>query len=139
MLSMKAQYGLRAMMILAQHSGQYLQCREIAAEGEMPRKFLETILNDLKRAGLIVSRRGALGGYTLGRSPAHIAAGDIVRSIDGALAPLTHAGEGTSGYAIDKMIGRVRRAIADVLDHTSLLDMRETDSHVRIEPEDQAE
>jgi Rrf2 family protein len=130
---MKAKYALRALLILAQHSGQLIGSRQIADEGDIPHKFLEAILAELKQNRVVESRRGTLGGYTLTRSPAHIAAGDIIRIIDGPLAPIRCAS--VTAYApcedcpdvaacsIRKMMLRVRHAIADVLDHTSLHDM----------------
>jgi Rrf2 family protein len=87
MLSQKARYALRALYVLAaKPHGATVMIAEIAAEARVPRKFLEQILLDLKRRGIVHSRRGKLGGYTLGKPPEKITFADIIRTIDGPLA-----------------------------------------------------
>ena len=87
MLSQKARYALRALYALAaKPAGTPIMIAEIAAEARVPRKFLEQILLDLKRRGIVHSRRGKLGGYALAKSPDKISFADIIRTIDGPLA-----------------------------------------------------
>jgi Rrf2 family protein len=88
MLTQRSRYGLRAMLMLAREArgGPPLPMSRIAAEAQVPRKFLEIILAELKGANLVVSTRGKQGGFHLAR-PAHlISFGDIIRVIEGPLA-----------------------------------------------------
>ncbi len=90
MISQKAKYAFKALIHLArQPMGATVQIDEIAREAGVPRKFLEHILLDLKRRGLIVSRRGRAGGYAMLKSPAEITLGQVLRAIDGPIAPLS--------------------------------------------------
>ena len=88
MLTNKAKYGLRAMCALAHSDGVRLQARSIAAQAKVPEKFLESILVDLRRAGFVDSRRGSHGGHALARPAGEIMVGDLIRAIDGPLAPV---------------------------------------------------
>ena len=87
MLSQKARYALRALFLLARRpSGQSVTIAEIATEARVPRKFLEQILLELKKRGMLHSVRGKHGGYTLGRPPGKISFAEVIRAIDGPLA-----------------------------------------------------
>src|SRR5690242_2970183 len=87
MLSQKARYALRAMMVLAETpAGTPLMTSEIATRGVVPKKFLEQILLALKAAGLVYSTRGRAGGYALAAAADQIDFAAIVRAIDGPLA-----------------------------------------------------
>ncbi len=133
MLSMKAKYALRAMMVLAKNEKKLLQTKAVAKEADVPQKFLEAILLDLKNHGLVASKRGMLGGYSLSKPADVITVADIVRITDGPLAPIRCASitayqrcddcpdEGTC--AIRHVMKDVRVAISDVLDKTTLQDM----------------
>ena len=89
MLSQKAKYALRALLALAeQGDGEPMLISEIAERHSLPKKFLEQILLDLKHHGLVQSRRGRSGGYTLLKPASEISFGQVVRIIDGPLAPL---------------------------------------------------
>ena len=135
-LSKRGEYGLRAMMVLAapapDGSNPALQIREIAEREQMPAKFLEQILLALKNAGLLHSKMGVGGGYHLAKEPAEISLGQIVRVLDGPLAPVKCVSqmayepcgcpdEETCGLRL--VMADVRNAIADVLDGTSLADV----------------
>lgn len=135
-LSKRGEYGLRAMMALAapQPDGEVpvLQIREIAQQEQIPAKFLEQILLSLKNAGLLHSKMGVGGGYHLARAPKEISLGQIVRVLDGPLAPVKCVSqmayepcgcpdEETCGLRL--VMGDVRNAIADLLDGTSLADV----------------
>jgi Rrf2 family protein len=86
MLSQKARYALRALVELARAADQQLTAGEIAVRADAPRKFLEAILLELSRRGLVLSRRGKFGGYVLARPPAEISFAEVIRVIDGPLA-----------------------------------------------------
>lgn len=89
MISQKAQYALRALIELAKaEPGEARQIGEIADAQGIPKKFLEQILLDLKHHGILVSRRGKAGGYLLLRPADNISFGEILRIVDGPLAPL---------------------------------------------------
>lgn len=133
MISNKAKYALKAMIILARHPVKQVQAHAIAEQGQIPYKFLETILSDLKNCGLVASKRGAAGGYVLGGNPADITAGDVLRVIDGPIAPLRCAS--VSGYqkcddchdesacAVRNVMMDARIALSNVLDQRTLKDM----------------
>jgi Rrf2 family protein len=89
MISQKAKYALRALVSLAQApKGEPVFISDIAEQQSIPKKFLEQILLDLKRQGVLVSRRGKFGGYQLLKDPEEITFGSILRIVDGPIAPL---------------------------------------------------
>ncbi len=89
MISQKAKYALRALAVLARaDAGDPVQISDIADRQKIPKKFLEQILLDLKRAGFVESRRGKQGGYLLLRPASEISYGEVLRLIDGPIAPL---------------------------------------------------
>ena len=130
MLTNKARYGLRAMCALAQANGTRLQAHAIARQASVPEKFLEAILVELRKAGFVDSRRGQHGGHALTRPADEIAVGDLIRAIDGPLAPVRCAS--LSAYApcadcadpercsIRALMRETRSALATVLDGCSL-------------------
>jgi len=133
MLSMKAKYGIRALMVLAKNEKKMLQIKTIAAEADVPQKFLEAILLELKNHGFVGSKRGIFGGYFLSRPINEITVGSIVRLIDGPLAPIRCAS--VTAYqkcddcvdevtcAIRKTMVDVRNAISGVLDNKTLKEL----------------
>ena len=89
MLSQKAKYALRAVLMLAERFGAQtppVAVSEIAEREQIPQKFLEAILVELRDSGILESRRGRYGGYSLQRPPAAISFGEVIRAIDGPLA-----------------------------------------------------
>jgi Rrf2 family protein len=87
MLSQKVRYALRALVELARAGAdRQLTAGELAVRADAPRKFLEAILLELSRRGLILSRRGKFGGYTLAKPPGEVSFADVIRFIDGPLA-----------------------------------------------------
>ncbi len=132
-LSKRGEYGLRAMMHLASCEPQAsVQIKEIAASEQIPVKFLEQILLTLRHAGLLHSRMGIGGGYYLARPAAEVTLGQIVRILDGPLAPIRCVSqmayepcacpdEKTCGLRLVML--DVRNAISDILDRTSLADV----------------
>jgi Rrf2 family protein len=88
-ISQKAKYAFKALVVLAKRGrGESVQTDEIAEVGAIPRKFLEQILLQLKASGLVESRRGRAGGYLLAADPAAISVSQVLRIIDGPIAPL---------------------------------------------------
>jgi Rrf2 family protein len=87
LLSQKARYALHALIVLAEHGdAEPLQIADIAEEARVPRKFLEQILLELKKRGIVRSTRGRAGGYLIGKAPKDISFADVIRVIDGPLA-----------------------------------------------------
>ena len=130
-VSQKGLYALKALMLLARrYPAEAVKIRSIAAEEELPEKFLELILLELKRARIVESVRGAKGGYRLKRPPSKIFLGEIIRTIDGPLAPFGDA-ETLRGLverdakhrALFRVLLAVRDAAAGILDHTSMADI----------------
>ena len=135
-LSKRGEYGLRAMIMLAtpgpDEQPVVLQIREISQHEQIPAKFLEQILLSLKNAGLLHSKMGVGGGYHLAKPPGEITFGQIVRILDGPLAPVKCVSqmayepcgcpdEETCGLRL--VMSDVRNAIANLLDGTSLADV----------------
>jgi len=130
-ISQKGLYALQAMMMLARHHRQgAIKIRDIAYEEVLPEKFLELILLELKNARMVESVRGAKGGYQLRREPANIALSEIIRLIDGPLAPFGDADQlrelidrDPDHRALYQIFLDVRDAAARILDHTTLADL----------------
>lgn len=85
-VSAKGDYAVRAVVGLAAAHPERVSALALAEAYEMPRKFLETVLGDLRRAGIVASSRGNEGGYTLRREPSQITVGEVLRVVDGPLA-----------------------------------------------------
>lgn len=130
-ISQKGLYALQSMMMLARHYNQgAIRIRDIAYEEELPEKFLELILLELKNARMVESVRGAKGGYQLRRAPADIRLSEIIRLIDGPLAPFGDAEQLRSlidrdaeHRALYQVFLDVRDAAAKILESTSLADI----------------
>lgn len=130
-ISQRGLYALQALIVLArQYPSSLTRIRDIAAEENLPEKFLENILLDLKRARIVASVRGAHGGYQLNRAPTEIFLGDVIRRIDGPLAPFEDAQslrrrveKDPKHRALFQVLLDVRNATAGILDHTSLADL----------------
>jgi len=142
-LSKKSEYGLRALLELTiAHGKTTLQRHEIADRQHIPIEFLEQILLTLKRAGLVASRRGIKGGYTLIKQPREITLGHVIRLLDGPLAPIGCVSKtayqkcNECPYAnktrcpLQQVMGAVRDAIAGILDHYTLADFASNRSEV---------
>lgn len=132
MLTQRAKYGLKALCILArvEPGAPPLAIHDVAERGNIPQKFLEAILLDLRRHGFVASRRGKAGGYALARPAAELPVGDVIRALDGPLAPIPCAS--LTAYrpctdcldppscALRILMRQVRDATAHILDGTSL-------------------
>ncbi|HYD29933.1 MAG TPA: Rrf2 family transcriptional regulator [Azospirillaceae bacterium] len=133
MLSQKAKYALRALMMLAERADDDLVLiSEIAEQENVPKKFLEAILLELRKHGILDSKRGKSGGYRLARSPEQITFGEVIRILDGHLAPLPCAS--VTAYrpcddcgdpatcTVRWLMREVRDSISEVLDRRTLSD-----------------
>ena len=134
MLSKKSKYGLKALLVLADEAGRGpVQTSELAEREGLPKKFLEAILLELKRHGLLQSKKGRGGGYVLGRQPADITVGQVIRVLEGPLALIPCVSqtaymkceecvdERTCGIRL--AMKEVRDATARILDNTTLADL----------------
>jgi Rrf2 family protein len=127
-VSQKGLYALQALMMLARHYNQgAIKIREIAYEEDLPEKFLELILLELKNARIVESVRGAKGGYQLRRPPTEIYLSEIIRLVDGPLAPFGDADSlrelidrDLSHRSLYTVFLQVRDAAAKILDSTTL-------------------
>jgi len=142
MLTKKAKYGLLALLRLAREYGNGpVLIADLARDEGIPRKFLESILVGLKKRGLLESRMGKGGGYSLARPPAQISFGRAVRILDGPLAPIPCVSltayreclecrdEATCG--IRRVMKEVRDANAAILDGTTLEDVLRSEDRAR--------
>jgi Rrf2 family protein len=129
MLSNKGKYGLKAMIHLAGFEGLCLAA-DIAERNRIPRKFLDAILLELKNAGLLTSKKGKGGGFHLARPADKITAGQVIRILDGSLAPIACASRTAyrrcadcpdeDACAIHDLMLDVRDSMALILDRTSI-------------------
>jgi Rrf2 family protein len=133
MLAQKTRYALRALLYLAEaEPGRSVQVADIAATQQVPRKYLELILLDLKKAGMVTSRRGPGGGYVLARKPAEISFAEVIRLMDGPLALVPCASlnfyarcgdcHDEATCAIRRVMARVRTEADRILSGTTLAD-----------------
>lgn len=132
MISQKAKYALRALIALAQAGDRALLISEISEAKRIPKKFLEQILLELKRQGIVNSRRGRNGGYALLKDPSEIFFGQVIRIIDGPLAPLPCLSRTAyrrcedcgdeSACLLRRVFAVTHAATTGILDHTSILD-----------------
>ncbi len=135
LLTSRAKYALRACTVMAElkPSNVWTSAAELAETADVPRKFLEAILTQLRDAGLVESRRGPAGGHRLFAAPETVSAADVIRAIDGPLA-MTPCASATAFRACDDceavetcrlrhLMRRARDAVADVLENCSLLEL----------------
>jgi Rrf2 family protein len=125
-ISARADYALRALCVLAAApQGRAVKAGDIAAAQDIPRTFLDAILVELRRAGLVESRRGPEGGHRLARPPGSISLADVIRVTDGPLAlvrgrrPEQHGYAGPARHLQDVWVA-VRAALREVLELTTL-------------------
>jgi Rrf2 family protein len=135
MLTRKGKYGLKALVHLARMPfGELAFVNEIATANNIPKKFLDAILGELRNAGFVQSRKGKDGGYRLARPATDIKVGHVIRVLDGPLAPIACASRtqyqpcddcDEATCQVRHMMLEVRQAIAEVLDNRSLAQMRD--------------
>lgn len=128
-ISTKGRYALRLMLDLAiNHTGSYIPLKTVAQRQEISDKYLEQIIHQLSKAGFVQSARGAQGGYRLTRLPAQYTIGEILRTVEGSLAPVSCLDCSTPCDKIDSCITiglykKIQDAIDNVVDNTTLEDM----------------
>lgn len=134
MLTAKGKYGLKALVYLASlEKNQTAQSVDIATATNVSKKFLDSILADLRKAGFVDAKKGPGGGYMLARKPKEIEIGNAIRSLDGPLAPIACASRTAyrpckdcrdlKACAVRITMTKVRDAMSKVLDKTTLADM----------------
>ncbi|ADB49748.1 RrF2 family transcriptional regulator [Conexibacter woesei] len=125
----KTDYALRAALELAANDGERpVKAEAIATAQQIPPRFLEKILNDLRRAGIVESRRGVEGGHLLASPADEIAVADVIRAIDGPLANVSGKRPHELSYdgaaeKLPELLVAARAALRDVLDRTTLADV----------------
>ena len=129
-LSAASEYGCLALLAIAESDPDWCKRQQISVRFPIPTSFLEQILRKLTSAGIVVSRRGASGGFRLARPARNILIAEIIRTMDGALAPTRSVSpnfyqstpvEASAAYT--SLFRRVRDAVADILESTTLEDI----------------
>ena len=134
--STRGEYGVRLMVELARHHGTGpVSLAEVAQHESLPRPYLEQLVVSLREAGLVTSTRGARGGYQLARQPSDIRMGEVLRTLEGPIAPMVCATEAphdpdlpaqcarTGFCTVNLLWVRVRDAIGEALDSMTLADL----------------
>ncbi len=134
-LSLRGEYALRALLVLGlRYEEPVVRIQVISKEQNIPKRFLEQILNDLKSAGLVQSRRGVAGGYRLARPPEEMTLAEVVRHIEGALAPVSCVSErfyekcscpDEERCAIRSVMKEIREAIVRIAERVTLAELCE--------------
>jgi len=143
-LSVRGEYALRALLVLGLNYDQsVVRIQTISEQQNIPKRFLEQILNDLKSAGVVQSRRGVAGGYRLARRPEEISLAVIIRHIEGALAPVSCVSErfyekcscpDESRCAIRSVMKEVREAVVRIAERLTIADLCERSRALQQEP-----
>src|SRR5437016_1167889 len=143
-LSLRGEYALRALLVLGLHYAKsVVSIGLISAEQNIPKRFLEQILNDLKSAGLVESRRGVAGGYRLAKPPQQIPLSAVIRHIEGALAPISCVSErfyekcscpDESRCAIRSVMKEIRHAVVNIAERVTIAEMCERAHKLQQEP-----
>ena len=134
MLTAKGKYGLKALMHLGSvPPGKTVLAVDIAEANNIPKKFLDAILGELRNAGIVYSKKGPGGGYILARAPDEIQISQVIRTLDGPLAPIACASrtafhqcddcKDVRACAVRLAMTKVRDAMAEVLDRMTVADM----------------
>jgi Rrf2 family protein len=143
-LSLRGEYALRALLVLGlNYDKPVVRIQAISDHQNIPKRFLEQILNDLKSAGIVQSRRGVAGGYRLAKPPEEITLAAVVRHIEGALAPVSCVSErfyqkcscpDESRCAIRSVMKEIREAIVTIAERVTLAEMCERWRKLQQEP-----
>ncbi len=145
-LTVRGEYALRALLVLGRdylEDDSVVRIQAIADQQSIPKRFLEQILNDLKSAGVVESKRGMAGGYRLRRPPQQITLAEIVRHVDGPLAPVSCVSEryyekcscpDEARCPIRSVMKEVREATVKILENVTVADLCERWRKLRQEP-----
>jgi Rrf2 family protein len=141
-LSQRGRYALKALINLARSDGAARQVSGISADENIPRKFLEAIMSELRRAGLVESARGKSGGYRLARPADLITFGEVIRLTDGPLALVPCVSRNfykrcddcadEAACTLRRVMARVRNEVSEILDRTTLADALKGSGVLRI-------
>src|SRR5438874_8162372 len=143
-LSLRGEYALRALLVLALNYEQgVVRIQRISEQQNIPKRFLEQILNDLKSAGMVQSRRGVAGGYRLAKRPEQISLASVVRHVEGALAPVSCVSErfyekcscpDEARCAIRAVMKEVREAVVKIAERVTIAELCERSRKLQAEP-----
>jgi Rrf2 family protein len=143
-LSVRGEYALRALMVLGLNYDQpVVRIQTISEQQNIPKRFLEQILNDLRSAGVVQSRRGVAGGYRLARRPQEITLATVIRHIEGALAPVSCVSErfyekcscpDESRCAIRTVMKEVREAVVRIMERVTVAELCDRWRRLQHEP-----
>ncbi len=139
-ITYKGDYALKAILDLALNYGKLVTIHELAARADIPIKFLEQVLLDLKKGGFVESRRGKVGGYLLARPTSQIKLGEVIRFIDGPIEPIACVEKGYSGCdnacrcVLRKVWQKVAASISDVVDTVTFEDLANQTRSAKEEP-----
>jgi Rrf2 family protein len=132
-LSLRGEYALRALLVLGlKYDRAVVRIQTISEHQNIPKRFLEQILNDLKSGGFVESKRGVAGGYRLARDPQNITLAAVVRHIEGALAPVSCVSEkfyekcscpDESRCAIRSVMKEVREAVVAITQRVTIAEL----------------
>lgn len=129
-ITYKGDYALKTILDLSLHYGDNpVTIHDLAKRADIPLKFLEQILLDLKRGGFVESRRGKVGGYLLAKGPSEIKLGDVIRFIDGPIEPISCLEKGYSGCndiyrcVLRPIWQKVVHATTDIVDNVTFADL----------------
>jgi len=129
-ITYKGDYALKTILDLAAHFGNGpVAINDLSRRLDIPTKFLEQILLDLKRAHFVESRRGKIGGYSLAREPGQITLGEVVRFIDGPIEPIAcvdkkYSGCHDAGCCVFRAVwNEVSNSTARIIDHLTFADL----------------
>jgi Rrf2 family protein len=144
-ITTKGDYATRALRDLALHYGSGpIPIDQIAVRQSLPVRYLEQLLLTLRRAGILQSKRGVKGGYTLAKPPAEITLGAILRAVDGPVEPISCLAEAPrkpcpreAVCALRGVWSDIHRAVAAIVDHTTLQDICDPSQAVAAGPDDQ--
>jgi Rrf2 family cysteine metabolism transcriptional repressor len=145
-LTVRGEYALRALLVLSREfrdDDSVVRIQEISRKQNIPKRFLEQILNDLKSAGIVESKRGVAGGYRLRRPPERITLAEVVRHIEGPLAPISCVSEkfyekcscpDESRCAIRSVMKETRDAIVKVMERVTFAELCTRAHQLEAEP-----
>lgn len=132
-LSLRGEYALRALIALGEsYEGEVVSMQTVSAQQEIPKRFLEQIFNDLRAGGFVESKRGIAGGYRLARPMDEITLAEVIRHIEGSLAPMADLSQkrprlkpqaGGAQLAIRAVMRDVRDAVVKVLNGVTVADL----------------
>src|SRR5881396_1065221 len=132
-LSLRGEYALRALLVLGLNYKQsVVRIQTVSQQQNIPKRFLEQILNDLKSAGVVESKRGVAGGYRLARPPEEISLATVIRHLEGALAPVSCVSEryyekcscpDEARCAIRSVMKEARDAVANIVERLTVADL----------------